>query len=156
MAQWYNLKSYKETDGTWSNSYGTFKTYWVEFEGIEGGVMLNKKEGSAPSLGAIYGDLVQATSQKGNTYWKFKTQKKPDGEEAPEYETAPQPTQSTPADTSTIPEWARPLANQVNAIEKKLEAIHTLLKVSEPDVVGDLFTDDEPVEGELPPEEMKK
>lgn len=122
MAQFYNLTSFSPMGEPFSTQHGTFQGYWCTFEGVDGGVMLNKKQGNVPTTGNIYGELVQMTSKKGTNYWKFKGLQTPQGVSAPATHTAQPATQ--PALSSTqlddMAEMLLSIKETVDAVAKKV------------------------------------
>ena len=122
MAQFYNLTSFSPMGEPFSTQHGTFQGYWCTFEGVDGGVMLNKKQGNVPTTGNIYGELVQMTSKKGTNYWKFKGLQTPQGVTAPAAHTA-QPA-AQPALSSTqlddMAEMLLSIKETVDAVAKKV------------------------------------
>lgn len=122
MAQFYNLTSFSPMGEPFSTQHGTFQGYWCTFEGVDGGVMLNKKQGNVPTTGNIYGELVQMTSKKGTNYWKFKGMQTPQGVTAPATHTA-QPA-AQPALSSTqlddMAEMLLSIKETVDAVAKKV------------------------------------
>ena len=54
MAQFYNLTSFSPMGEPFSTQHGTFQGYWCTFEGVDGGVMLNKKQGNVPTTVSLY------------------------------------------------------------------------------------------------------
>ena len=122
MAQFYNLTSFSPMGEPFSTQHGTFQGYWCTFEGVDGGVMLNKKQGNVPTTGNIYGELVQMTSKKGTNYWKFKGLQTPQGVSAPATHTA-QPA-AQPALSSTqlddMAEMLLSIKETVDAVAKKV------------------------------------
>lgn len=122
MAQFYNLTSFSPMGEPFSTQHGTFQGYWCTFEGVDGGVMLNKKQGNVPTTGNIYGELAQMTSKKGTNYWKFKGLQTPQGVTAPATHTA-QPA-AQPALSSTqlddMAEMLLSIKETVDAVAKKV------------------------------------
>ena len=122
MAQFYNLTSFSPMGEPFSTQHGTFQGYWCTFEGVDGGVMLNKKQGNVPTTGNIYGELVQMTSKKGTNYWKFKGLQTPQGVTAPATHATQPATQ--PALSSTqlddMAEMLLSIKETVDAIAKKV------------------------------------
>lgn len=122
MAQFYNLTSFSPMGEPFSTQHGTFQGYWCTFEGVDGGVMLNKKQGNVPTTGNIYGELVQMTSKKGTNYWKFKGLQTPQGVTPPATHAAQPATQ--PAVSSTqlddMAEMLLSIKETVDAIAKKV------------------------------------
>lgn len=122
MAQFYNLTSFSPMGEPFSTQHGTFQGYWCTFEGVDGGVMLNKKQGNVPTTGNVYGELVQMTSKKGTNYWKFKGMQTPQGVTVPATHTAQPATQ--PALSSTqlddMAEMLLSIKETVDAIAKKV------------------------------------
>lgn len=122
MAQFYNLTSFSPMGEPFSTQHGTFQGYWCTFEGVDGGVMLNKKQGNVPTTGNIYGELVQMTSKKGTNYWKFKGMQTPQGVTAPATHTAQPPAQPTLSNTQLddMAEMLLSIKETVDAIAKKV------------------------------------
>src|SRR5690606_32919324 len=122
MAQFYNLTSFQQADSpAWSNEYGTFQTFWANFEGIEGGVMINKRAGTQPAVGQVYGDLIQATSAKGNTYWKFKSQTIPAGTPRPATAVTNPVGAPVPDVSGQVPGWFLPFGNMIQYIYNEMK-----------------------------------
>ena len=119
MAQFYNLTSFSPMGEPFSTQHGTFQGYWCTFEGVDGGVMLNKKQGNVPTTGNIYGELVQMTSKKGTNYWKFKGMQTPQGVSAPATQTAAQPALSS-TQLDDMAEMILSIKETVDAIAKKV------------------------------------
>lgn len=111
MAQFYNLTSFSPMGEPFSTQHGTFQGYWCTLEGVDGGVMLNKKQGNVPTTGNIYGELVQMTSKKGTNYWKFKGMQTP--------QPAAQPAQSS-TQLDDMAEMLLSIKETVDAIAKKV------------------------------------
>ncbi len=119
MAQFYNLTSFSPMGEPFSTQHGTFQGYWCTFEGVDGGVMLNKKQGNVPTTGNIYGELVQMTSKKGTNYWKFKGLQTPQGVTAPATHTAAQPALSS-TQLDDMAEMLLSIKETVDAVAKKV------------------------------------
>lgn len=119
MAQFYNLTSFSPMGEPFSTQHGTFQGYWCTFEGVDGGVMLNKKQGNVPTTGNIYGELVQMTSKKGTNYWKFKGLQTPQGVSAPTAQPAAQPALSS-TQLDDMAEMLLSIKETVDAIAKKV------------------------------------
>lgn len=119
MAQFYNLTSFSPMGEPFSTHHGTFQGYWCTFEGVDGGVMLNKKQGNVPTAGNIYGELVQMTSKKGTNYWKFKGMQTPQGVTAPATHTA-QPAAQSSTQLDDMAEMLLSIKETVDAIAKKV------------------------------------
>lgn len=119
MAQFYNLTSFSPMGEPFSTQHGTFQGYWCTFEGVDGGVMLNKKQGNVPTTGNIYGELVQMTSKKGTNYWKFKGLQTPQGVSAPTTQPAAQPALSS-TQLDDMAEMLLSIKETVDAIAKKV------------------------------------
>ena len=119
MAQFYNLTSFSPMGEPFSTQHGTFQGYWCTFEGVDGGVMLNKKQGNVPTTGNIYGDLVQMTSKKGTNYWKFKGMQTPQGVSAPTSQPAAQPALSS-TQLDDMAEMLLSIKETVDAVAKKV------------------------------------
>nr|DAT48167.1 MAG TPA: hypothetical protein [Caudoviricetes sp.] len=119
MAQFYNLTSFSPMGEPFSTQHGTFQGYWCTFEGVDGGVMLNKKQGNVPTTGNIYGELVQMTSKKGANYWKFKGMQTPQGVSAPTAQPAAQPALSS-TQLDDMAEMLLSIKETVDAVAKKV------------------------------------
>ena len=119
MAQFYNLTSFSPMGEPFSTQHGTFQGYWCTFEGVDGGVMLNKKQGNVPTTGNIYGELVQMTSKKGTNYWKFKGMQTPQGVSAPTSQPATQPALSS-TQLDDMAEMLLSIKETVDAVAKKV------------------------------------
>lgn len=119
MAQFYNLTSFSPMGEPFSTQHGTFQGYWCTFEGVDGGVMLNKRQGNVPTTGNIYGELVQMTSKKGTNYWKFKGLQTPQGVSAPTTQPAAQPALSS-TQLDDMAEMILSIKETVDAIAKKV------------------------------------
>lgn len=119
MAQFYNLTSFSPMGEPFSTQHGTFQGYWCTFEGVDGGVMLNKKQGNVPTTGNVYGELVQMTSKKGTNYWKFKGMQTPQGVSAPTSQPAAQPALSS-TQLDDMAEMLLSIKETVDAIAKKV------------------------------------
>lgn len=119
MAQFYNLTSFSPMGEPFSTQHGTFQGYWCTFEGVDGGVMLNKKQGNVPTTGNIYGELVQMTSKKGTNYWKFKGMQTPQGVSTPTTQPAAQPALSS-TQLDDMAEMLLSIKETVDAIAKKV------------------------------------
>lgn len=119
MAQFYNLTSFSPMGEPFSTQHGTFQGYWCTFEGVDGGVMLNKKQGNVPTTGNIYGELVQMTSKKGTNYWKFKGMQTPQGVTAPTTQPAVQPALSS-TQLDDMAEMLLSIKETVDAVAKKV------------------------------------
>lgn len=119
MAQFYNLTSFSPMGEPFSTQHGTFQGYWCTFEGVDGGVMLNKKQGNVPTTGNIYGELVQMTSKKGTNYWKFKGLQTPQGVSAPTAQPTTQPAVSS-TQLDDMAEMLLSIKETVDAVAKKV------------------------------------
>lgn len=119
MAQFYNLTSFSPMGEPFSTQHGTFQGYWCAFEGVDGGVMLNKKQGNVPTTGNIYGELVQMTSKKGTNYWKFKGLQTPQGVSAPTTQPTAQPALSS-TQLDDMAEMLLSIKETVDAVAKKV------------------------------------
>lgn len=119
MAQFYNLTSFSPMGEPFSTQHGTFQGYWCTFEGVDGGVMLNKKQGNAPTTGNLYGELVQMTSKKGTNYWKFKGMQTPQGVSAPTTQPAAQPALSS-TQLDDMAEMLLSIKETVDAVANKV------------------------------------
>lgn len=120
MAQFYNLTSFSPMGEPFSTQHGTFQGYWCTFEGVDGGVMLNKKQGNVPTTGNIYGELVQMTSKKGTNYWKFKGMQTPQGVSALTTQPAAQPSAVSSTQLDDMAEMLLSIKETVDAVAKKV------------------------------------
>ena len=145
MGQYVNVVGYEPAGEPWSNQHGTFQTYWVQVEGLEQSVMMNKKVGSVPKLGANYGNVIQATSQKGNQYLKWQGEKVPQGTAVPAFAQQPQaPTQVPQAAPAAVPGmvggevpgWAVPMINQMKTMAEQVQYIWEQMKAMDLDAAA--------------------
>lgn len=102
------------------------QTYWCQVEGEELAVSIGKQVGNTLAPGQhVYGDLIKATSQKGTNYWKFKSQKVPEGVDRP----ASSPAQAVAQQAvgapvgEGIPAWFLPFGNILIALEKDMQLL---------------------------------
>lgn len=132
------------------------QSYWCQVEGQDKQVMITRQVGNPVQPGdQVYGDLAYAKSQKGNEYWKFKSQKVPDGMPRPVSATqqvVQQATGAAPVNASTsIPEWFIPFAKQIDYIYREMHALEdkpsALLEtpLSQHDVLKEVMKPEEPI-----------
>jgi hypothetical protein len=104
------------------------QSYWCQVEGQDKAVMIGKQvrsDGQPPLVPGqhVYGNLMYAKSQKGNEYWKFKSEKVPDDVQRPADSPAQAQAQAatTPANMSAaMPDWFKPVANQIDYIFREM------------------------------------
>ena len=85
MAEFYKLLKADPMGEPWQAHGKDMQTYWCQVEGEELNVMITKQVGNTISPGHhVYGNLMKATSQKGNDYWKFKSEQVPEGVQRPQ------------------------------------------------------------------------
>jgi len=158
MAQFYKVLQASPLGDPWTPQQEGAKpiqNFWCQVEGEELAVSIGKQVGNTLAPGqSVYGDLVKATSQKGTQYWKFKSQKVPEGVARPA-DPAPQGAEgyadqwankNQPKMIGTdIPGWAVPLYNMVEYVYKEMKKMS-----DEPDI-----NDTKPAP-EVPAEEPKK
>lgn len=168
MGQFYNITGFQEAGAPWSNSYGTFQTYWVDMTDDQGNsfsAQMGKKIGSAPQIGQVYGRLEQKTSQNGNQYYKFASEQKPSGQpvqqgvvhspqqyqqQTRQAQQPVQPVQGIVGDT--IPGWFVPYGNMIKYVfdeMKKMEAA-TVAEIDNGSFTPDAH--DQAAQDEMPPE----
>lgn len=117
------------------------QSYWCQVEGQEKAVMIGKqvRDDGQPALVAgqhVYGNLMYAKSQKGTEYWKFKGEKVPDGvtrpAESPAQATAQQAVGTRQVNMSSeMPDWFKPISNQIDYIFRELRKMDDNPSVSE-------------------------
>lgn len=117
------------------------QSYWCQVEGQSKDVMIGKqvRDDGQPALTAgqhIYGDLMLATSQKGNEYLKFKSAKVPEGVERP----ADSPAQATaqaatqPNVSDAVPAWFTVYGNMIEYVYKEIKQMNVSEESNQPDV----------------------
>lgn len=109
------------------------QNYWCQFEGVEKAVSMSKQVGNSPGVGtSVYGDLMYAKSQKGTEYWKFKSQKVPEGTPRP----ADTPQQAAaqeslvPSASDLVPGWFIPYANMIRFIYDEMKGVEAPKEVT--------------------------
>lgn len=144
MAQYINVTGYQPFGNPWGNDYGQFQTFYLQVDGYDQGIRVNKKQGNVPKLGQLYGEIGQRTKKNGETELTFKEEKLPPGTPVPQapmvtQQPAPQaaapvaqPVAQAPVGTG-IPAWAIPLINQVTGMDKKVDYIFNEMKKMDAD-----------------------
>lgn len=111
------------------------QSYWCQVEGQEWAVMIGKQVGNTLTPGEhVYGNLMYAKSQKGNEYWKFKSEKVPEGTVRPA-DTPAQAVaqQATGVDMSAkMPDWFQVWANVIQDTHKMVKELHGGFAEDEP------------------------
>lgn len=105
------------------------QTFWCQFEGVDKDVSMSKQVPNTPSLTyGQFGYLVDAVSQKGTEYYKFKSVKAPEELEQPRYAasdaqeaTATKPAAVHPSDQKDTPLWFAPYAIRINQIWEQVK-----------------------------------
>lgn len=132
MSQFYKLTEASPLGEPWTpNIAGAseLQNWWCKVEGEDWNVMINKQVGNTLSAGQhVYGDLLKATSAKGNHYWKFKSAKVPEGVQRP----ADSPAQATAQQavgvqdmSATVPAWFIPFAQMIEFVYKEMKGVET-------------------------------
>ena len=129
MADFYKVLKADPMGEPWTPNVPNAKAlqnYWCQVEGQDKAVMIGKqvRDDGQPALTPgqqVYGNLLYAKSQKGTEYWKFKSEKVPDGVTRP----ASTPAQATAQAAvgvvgDAIPQWAVPLYNMTEYIYKEM------------------------------------
>lgn len=102
------------------------QNYWCQVEGQEWAVSVGRQTDNPLLPGQhIYGDLTYAKSQKGTEYWKFKSQKVPEGvtrpADTPAQAQAQQATGTQPSNMSAaMPDWFLPINNMIKYIYEQM------------------------------------
>lgn len=146
MAQYINVTGYQPFGNPWGNDYGQFQTFYLQVEGYDQGIRVNKKLGNTPKLGQLYGEIGQRTKKNGEQELTFKEEKLPPGTPVPQ---APMVTQqpATPVQQAApvapvaqqapvgtgVPAWAVPMLNQLGEVAKQVAYIHTEMKKMDAD-----------------------
>lgn len=126
------------------------QSYWCQVAEEELPVMIGKqvRDDGQPALQVgdqVYGELLKRTSGKGNPYWKYKSEKIPEGTPRPQQ--APRtPAQAVAQETiGAVPGWFLPVANQINDIERMVKAIYSDIggEVTQK-TLNDAYVDPEP------------
>lgn len=135
MAEFYKILK-ADPLGEPYNSHGKdIQSYWCQVENQDKAVMIGKQVGNTLTPGQhVYGDLMYAKSQKGTEYWKFKSAQVPEGVQRP----ADSPAQAT-AQAATrqvdmsaeMPDWFKPIANQIDYIFREMRKMDSTPGVSE-------------------------
>lgn len=166
MADFYKILKADALGEPWTPNAPDAKpiqNYWCQVEGQDKPVSIGKQVGNHLNAGEhVYGDLMYAKSQKGTEYWKFKSQKVPDGvprpADSPAQSQAQQATGSQPASnmSATMPDWFMPVANQIDYIfreMRKMDADQPQKAVAPAEVATETHTPELEVAGEpLDPE----
>lgn len=136
MSDWYKILKADPLGEPWMPSKPGAKAiqrYWCQAEGQELPLSIGRQIDNPLHPGMnVYGDLVYAKSQKGNVYWKFTSQRPPEGETRPM--DAPQnPAQAVAqiAVSTEMPGWFVPVANQIKYIYDQLQAMDETRTVEE-------------------------
>jgi hypothetical protein len=124
MGQYYNLIEYKPFREPWASSHGSeMQTYFGKIEGVEQSVMINKKVGNTPRLGANYGSLE---TKPDKDYLKFNGQQPPPGTTIPDFKVTQASQANQPAPQATggndfqAPAWFIPYGNMITAMHKSM------------------------------------
>jgi hypothetical protein len=73
----YKIENVQERK-PWTGTYGTFNSFALQLEGIDGWVELSQKQDTpAPSVGSIIFGHIETTTRNESTYMKFKKAKNP-------------------------------------------------------------------------------
>lgn len=125
MAEFYKVLTAEPLGDPYSAHGKMLQNFWCQFEGVDKAVSLSKQVPNTPQLGGyVYGNLMYAKSQKGNEYWKFKSEKVPDGmprpASTPAQATAQAAVGQTPNTSSSMPDWFMPIANQIDYIFREM------------------------------------
>ena len=138
MAEFYKILKADPLGAPWTPNAPDAKpiqNYWCQVDGEELAVSIGKQVGNSITPGeSVYGDLMKATSQKGTNYWKFKSQKVPEGvtrpASSPAQATAQQATGAAAyaqqwADNSgeVMPKWFVPVYNMITYIYQQMKAM---------------------------------
>ena len=117
------------------------QSYWCQVEGQEKNVMIGKqvRDDGQPALTPgqhVYGNLMYAKSQKGNEYWKFKSEQVPEGVQRPADTPAQAQAQQATggaqgyADnwaeknaSNVVPAWFIPYGNMIEFIYKEMKQV---------------------------------
>lgn len=130
MSQFYKILKADPLGEPYTPNFAGAKatqSYWCQVEGQEKDVMVGKqvRDDGQPALlpgQHIYGDLLLATSQKGNEYLKFKSAKVPDGVQWPADSVTV--SASTPAVVGgDMPGWFKPVFNLLEDMDKRLKRL---------------------------------
>lgn len=128
MSQFYKVLKADPLGEPWTPNFAGAKptqNYWCQVEGEEWNVSIGKQVPNTVNPGeSIYGDLIKVTSQKGTNYWKFKSQKIPEGVQRPASSPAQATAQAatTQSDmTGAVPGWFIPYANMMEYVYKQLK-----------------------------------
>lgn len=121
MAQFYKVLKADPLGDPWTPNAPDAKpiqNYWCQVENEELAVSIGKQVGNTLAAGEyIYGDLMKAVSQKGTDYWKFKSQKVPEGvtrpASTPAQATAQQATGVSGVVGDPVPGWFVPYGNMI-------------------------------------------
>lgn len=131
MAQFYKVLKADPLGEPYTPNFEGAKatqTYWCQLEGVDNDVSIGKQVPNTVTPGEqVYGDLMYAKSQKGTEYWKFKSQKVPDGTPRPASTPAQaQAQQATGVDMSgTIPGWFLPYGNMIQYVFDEMKKMNS-------------------------------
>lgn len=149
MGQFYKVLKADPLGDPWETHGKQMQSFWCQVEGQEKNVMVTKQVPNTVLVGShLYGDLMLATSQKGNEYWKFKSAQVPEGVQRPADTPAQAAAQAATGNVSqTMPGWMVPIANQIQYIHDQLKKQETA-EPSPQDVMFDQPDEPEPVDPE--------
>lgn len=121
MAQFFKILKADKLGEPWESHGKTNQTWWCQLEGADKDVSIGKQVGNELTPGMnIYGDLMIATSQKGTSYYKFKSAQIPEGVQRP----ADTPNQPVNMSSGAQPEWFQMYANMITDIYKMVKDLH--------------------------------
>lgn len=125
MSQFYKILKADPLGDPWTPDFEGAKSiqnYWCQVEGEELAVSIGKQVPNTVTPGEyVYGDLIKALSQKsGNPYWKFKSQKVPEGVTRPA-STPAQATAQAAVGGDAMPQWFTPIYNMLQSMQKDLK-----------------------------------
>lgn len=131
MAQFYKVLKADPLGDPWTPNQPDAKpiqNYWCQVEGEELAVSIGKQVPNTITPGeSVYGDLMKAQSQKGTNYWKFKSQKVPDGVQRPANSPAQAQAQQATGGgvdmSARIPDWFMPFGNMLIYVHAQLKAM---------------------------------
>lgn len=116
MGQFYKILKADPLGEPWTPKMAGAKpiqNFWCQVAEEELPVSIGKQVPNILTPGQnVYGDLMKATSAKGNDYWKFKSAKVPDDVQRPADTAAPA------VDSGSSPAWFKPYADKIDAMHK--------------------------------------
>lgn len=155
MAQFYKILKAEPLGDPWTpNRPGAkpIQNWWCQVDGQEKAVSIGKQVGNELRPGmTVYGDLKYAKSQRGVVYWKFDSQKIPEGVTPPS-ETGGNEAWADKWSQDVggeLPAWFVPYANLITDIAKGVKELRG--EVGEPtriDGIGPVATTDGPLNTE--------